>query len=415
MIESQDLHVNMRNVPLDQVEAELDRMWRDANRSAVAAGGYAAARASVMTLVAYTYTEEQAQRAQKVIEAMGTSHPSRIIIVATPGTREGPAIEAYVSAHTHTVGTNISYSEQILVEARDGAARHVPGAVLPLILSGLPSFLWWSGEPAWKSAQLESLVDGVDRVVIDTSEMEHPEQSLVAQEDLVRRKKSSTAFSDFNWTRGNPWRELVAGFFDAQSMRKYLDGIDQVTIEYAAGAETEETNASAAYLFAGWLASRLGWRIQSNYRARGLRSAHQHTMYSPLGQVVTIDINARFGLPIMNWQDIAPDDEAPGADGRTRPAAVGPGALVMVHIHSKTEDGQTATFAVAREQDLRHASTLAQVPGQSIPSQTVHLRSIGETSILLRQLSLLTHDLVYEDALSIAAHLIGPSTGRLFA
>ena len=147
-----------------------------------------------------------------------------------------------VGGYLRTEGGASSYGEQIVLEARDGTARHMPGAVLPLILSGLPSFLWWNGEPPWRTEQFEAMVDGCDRIIVDTSEMTHGEDGLVALDDIDRRKLSNCAFSDFNWTRQQPWRELVAGFFDADVLRAYLDGIDRLTVEYAAGDENSLPN-----------------------------------------------------------------------------------------------------------------------------------------------------------------------------
>ncbi|HET9981332.1 MAG TPA: OpcA/G6PD domain-containing protein, partial [Ktedonobacterales bacterium] len=72
--------------------------------------------------------------------------------------------------------------------------------------------------------------------------MQHGEDALGALDDIEQRKITNCAFSDFNWTRQKPWRELVAGFFDSDTLRPYLDGIDRLTIEYAAGDENTLPN-----------------------------------------------------------------------------------------------------------------------------------------------------------------------------
>ncbi len=59
-----------------------------------------------------------------------------------------------------------------------------------------------------------------------------------------------------------------------------------------------------------------------------------------------------------------------------------------------------------------HASTLAKTPLSAMPSQIVHLPSIGEAALLAEQLQVLGHDEVYEDALSLAAMLLGPGGRR---
>jgi len=417
MSEINDLLVGRRKVEVDQIEIALDNIWRETNVNTLSGGGVPVSRNAVMTLVAYTQNEDEAVRALKTIDSMSATHPSRCILVTTLNAREGAPIEAYVGGYLHTEGGASSYGEQIVLEARDGTARHMPGAVLPLILSGLPSFLWWNGEPPWRTEQFEAMVDGCDRIIVDTSEMIHGEDGLVALDDIDRRKISNCAFSDFNWTRQQPWRELVAGFFDADVLRPYLDGIDRLTVEYAAGGENAQPNPAAAYLFVGWLASRLNWRTQHGAHGSGMDVERQHTLYSDDGRPIVVEVTARYGVPIKSWHDIVPEEasidaSASGVRPGTRPACVGPGALMSVHLHARA-GGKAGTFVVAREHDTRHASTLSHVPEQVLPSQTVHLPSLGESALLMEQLQQLSHNPIYETALTAAAHLSGLTPGRV--
>lgn len=416
MSELSDLLASMRKVEVDQIEHALDDIWRETNVNTLTGGGVAVSRNAVMTLVIYTHDEDEAVRALHTVEAMSATHPSRCILVTTLEAREGAPIDAYVGARVHTAGGASSYGEWIVLEARDGTARHLPGAVLPLILSGLPSFLWWNGDPPWKSEQFEAMVDGSDRIILDTSEMLHGENGLVALDDIDHRKLSNCTFSDFNWTRQQPWRELVAGFFDSDTLRSYLDGIDRLTVEYAAGAENSLPNPAAAYLFVGWLASRLNWRTRGGARGTGIDEERQHTLYGASGQPITIEVTARFGVPIKSWHQIVPevaeiDASASGVRPPSGAACVGPGALMTVHLHARV-DGKTGTFAVARERDMRHASTLCHVPENGLPSQTVHLPSLGESALLMEQLQQLSHNTIFESALTAAAHLSGLTSGR---
>ncbi|HEU5347184.1 MAG TPA: OpcA/G6PD domain-containing protein, partial [Ktedonobacterales bacterium] len=214
-----------------------------------------------------------------------------------------------------------------------------------------------------------------------------------------------------------PWRELVAGFFDSDALRPYLDGIDRLSVEYAAGREDTLPNPAAAYLFVGWLASRLDWRSQNGSRGRGMDEQRHHKLLGPGGQPITVEVNARYGVSLKSWHEIVPEDAAidataSGVRPATTPACVGAGALMTVHLHSHT-NGRVGTFAVARERDMRHASTLCHVPENVLPSQTVHLPSLGESALLMEQLQQLTHNTIFEGALTAAAHLSGLTPGRV--
>lgn len=420
MTQGTELTTGMRHVQAKDIEDELDTLWREANASALASGGHAGSRNSVLSLAVYSIAADDARRARDAIEGLTSTHPSRAILMTARTDSDGDPIAVYVSTHVAATGTVESYAELIVLEARPDAMQYLPGIVLPLIVSGLPSYLWWVGEPTWTSEQFESLVDGCDRLVVDTSEMAQAEHALVALADVMHRKQSSCAISDFNWTRQGPWRELVAQFFDGAELRPFLAGIDQVTIEYAAGGEDAPANAAAAYLFAGWLASRLGWRTQGTPVVAATGGPREHTFTDAAGRVVVLELGARFGVALRSWNDVV-REQAQGAelahqDGRVPTASqtpcTGPGALMSVHLHA-TAAGQTATFTVAREADMQHASTLCQVPQSAMPSQTVHLPSLGEGALLAEQLALLGHDTVYEDALALATLLIGPATRKV--
>lgn len=415
---TQSSFIDMHPVAIEGIEQQLDNLWRDAN-AGVSASGHAVARNTVMSLVVVTHNPDEAREALDIVHRLNAEHPARAIVLAPGGDSAAgaqaqsgspeqgtPGIEAFVNTY---VGPNSCYGEDIVLLAHGEAIRHLPGVVLPLILSGLPSFLWWTGEPPWGSEMLESLVDGCDRFVVDTSAMQHPDYSMRALEDLLRRKAARCAIGDVCWTVQAPWRDIVAQFFDPADVRVYLETVDRITIEYAAGDEDQRSVSSQAYLFAGWLASRLGWRINLA-QPMGIDGNRQHNLRDASGRVVTLEINARYGVPLLTGlaqQHALPEDTA----APQAVHAVRPGALMSVYIASRNNN-QLATFAVARERDLAHATTACQVPGSALPSQTVHLQSLGESGPLAQQLADLGHDPIYEEALQAAALMIGASGRR---
>lgn len=408
MTPTSQLTKNMRQVEPDAIERELDNAWREANAAALAAGHHAGARSSVLTLVAYATDEAAAEQTVQAIETLTTQHPSRsILVIPMAETPSGHPLEAYIKTRATTTNGVTNYAEEIALCATPSASEHLAGSILPLIVSGLPSYLWWAGVPPWHTEIFEATIDGFDRVLVDTAYMPHAGQSLLALEDLVRRKKSSVAISDFNFTRFNPWRELVAQFFDPSDLRAYLGGVDHVTIEYAAGAVDGESSAAQAYLFAGWLASRLGWTPLSAATERTVDGQYEHTLLDGAGHKITLELNARYGVALGSWQDTVPTSDAAQVQH-----VVAPGALMSVHIRAQA-GGARASFAVAREADLRNASTHCQVPQGAIPSQTVHLPALGEQTSLDEELMRLNHDTLFEDALATIALALEPAARRV--
>ena len=403
MTQTMRLTENMRQVEPDAIEQELDNAWREANAAILASGGHAGTRSSVLTLVAYATDEASAERTLRAIAGLTTQHPSRSIVVTpTASTQSGRPLEAYVNTRAMNANGVTSYGEEIVLCATQSASQHLAGSILPLIVSGLPAFLWWEGTPPWGSEIFEATLDGFDRALVDTSEMPHAERNLIALEDLVRRKKTSIAVSDFNFTRFGPWRELVAQFFDPPEQRAFLGGVERVTVEYAAGEEDAPTNSAQAYLFAGWLASRLGWRPVGAGSERLVEGQREHALLDSVGHKITLEVNARYGVALSSWLDaVAASDDPSASSAKTlAPARVGPGALMSVYIRAQLPGVGAATFAAARDSDLRHASTHCHIPQGAIPSQTVHLPTLGEFATLGDELLQLGHDSLFEDSLA---------------
>jgi glucose-6-phosphate dehydrogenase assembly protein OpcA len=420
------------HVPLSDLEPALDRLWGEANENAVAASGLHVSRNTALTLVVYCTSAEQSPAALAASEEATTQHPARTIVLVPEPAQQGSQLDASIAVHRQGAGSTAAYGEEITIYARGDAAGHIPGVVLPLMVTGLPTYLWWLGDVPWGSALLDNLVDGSDRLIIDSCDFTDSNRALGAAADLMRRKYTRCALSDFNWTRQAPWHELVAQFFDPANLRPYLSGVDRVTVEYAAGEEDTPTNDTQAYLFVGWLASRLGWSLPTGYR-RGFGPARQHALHDEAGRPVLVEISARFGMQTGSWSeneqrqrlrhtgaDTGPPDRqaahapgdghAPSSAGASR-GVIGSGALMSVRLHALAE-GRPGIFIVARDEDLEHATTLCQVDAGAQPSHTVHLPSLGESALLHSQLELTGHEAIYEEALATAARLAGYDVRR---
>jgi glucose-6-phosphate dehydrogenase assembly protein OpcA len=126
---------------------------------------------------------------------------------------------------------------------RGDRARAPASVVLPLLISDLPVFLRWRGEPTWESEELEQLVGVVDRLVVDSTEWEGLPAPYARLAELFDR----VAVSDIAWDRTERWRSLLAslwpGIADVKRLRVH-------------------GTAAQGYLLAGWLRSRLGTDVE---------------------------------------------------------------------------------------------------------------------------------------------------------
>lgn len=158
-------------------------------------------------------------RAQGVLAGLAERHPARtIFLVPEPGKADG--IVGHASVKDFPVGDGREVlSEVIELHLRGRVADHPASVVLPLLISELPVFCRWRGEPAWGSPALVELSSVCDRFVIDSNEWTGHERAYA---ELASRLDGPVV-SDLAWRRTLPWRarlaELWPGIGNAKRLR----------------------------------------------------------------------------------------------------------------------------------------------------------------------------------------------------
>jgi len=208
-------------------------------------------RNCVMTLVSVAPNSVEETRAILASTAIAGHHPSLSIVVRDePKVRAG-RIDASVMAPAQC--------ELVVLRVQGAAGSHLAALVDPLLVSGVPTYLWWLGTPAFGHAELTDALRIADALVIDSSRFERPYHSFLSLAELALHSHRRLGLADFQWQRLEPWREGVAQFFSPQERRSLMQGIAEVGIEYAGEGRG---NRIGAALVIGWLASSLGWKLQ---------------------------------------------------------------------------------------------------------------------------------------------------------
>jgi hypothetical protein len=230
---AESLSWSAAGIRLGEVDAALARLRVEA------AEEHPGMRTSVMTHLAWV-PESWLERAQATLSGMDERHPSRtVILVPEPDAGEG-RLDASVSLVSFQVpdADRRMVSEVIELRLLGPRARAPASIVEPLLISGLPVFLRWRGEPPWGAAELEQLVQVTDRLIVDSTEWEtlpHAYEHLV---ELFER----TAVSDIAWARTSRWRSLLA------SLWPRIASVSTVRVH---------GTLPQALLIGGWLRSRL--------------------------------------------------------------------------------------------------------------------------------------------------------------
>ena len=383
-------------VAMEYVEAQLMELWRDVAEAAQASGGaHTVTTAQVLNLIVHAESYQQANSFLPPIDRITALHPCRVIVAITDPAEGEMPVQAWVSIHCQVPpsGGRQACSEQVSVAAGGASARQLPAAIIPLLISSLPVFLWWPLGDPFDDYIFRNLADSLNRLIVDSSTFENPEGTMAKIANQARGQWPKIMISDMNWGRITTWREMVAGFFDSPAQRPYLDEIAGVTIKYAITPGSREgrhgpVNRSQALLVAGWFASRLGWEFAEN--------VYQliHTEASPVPKA-HLTMRAR-------KHPISIDIEPVMAD-----AAV-PGDIIGITLEAPgDEPGKpNATFAVTLN-DTRDACVVAvSVIGLEPTSLTSHLQPIDTGDLLNQELEMYSHDTVYEDALAVVGRII---------
>jgi hypothetical protein len=196
-------------------------------------------RTSVMTHLAWVPSgwEDEARAA---LSGMGERHPSRTILLYPEPDDGVDRIDADVSLERYAmpgIGRDVC-SEVVELRLHGKRAKAPASIVEPLLISDLPVFLRWRGEPAWESQELEQLVGIADRMIVASTEWDDLPYPYTRLAQLFDR----TAVSDIAWARTSRWRSIHA------SHRPEIADVSTIRVR---------GTAAQALLLAGWLRSRL--------------------------------------------------------------------------------------------------------------------------------------------------------------
>jgi glucose-6-phosphate dehydrogenase assembly protein OpcA len=253
---------------IEQIEAELTRIWAEPNLQTMVdgrPGRHVAARTSVMNLVVIARRPEVGERSAATIQQLTGRHPSRTIVVSTADP-DGPSwLDAQVEAHCvlPREETPEICAELIYLTAGGESGRHLAAIVTPLLIHDLPVTIWWPGEPPFGTEQASDILSTADRLVVDGSSWSGEGlgrlRQMAALLDTTR-----IAISDFALVRQSRWREAIASIFDLPEYLPYLRSIRRMAVAYATHDETgarDSTNIVKPVYHVAWLASRLGLRV----------------------------------------------------------------------------------------------------------------------------------------------------------
>ncbi len=369
-----------RAVDIDRIEAELVRLRYDA------AGGTGgdetfAIRTSLLNLVVFAADGRAAREAGQVVAGLPSHHPSRAIVVVTKPSAARSRIDAQLAAHCH-ISPGLQQQvccEQITLRVSGRVAHHLHSIIIPLLVSDLPVYVWWTGEIPRDAHILEEMIGSADRFIADSARFAQAGEGLEALAELCQRRPKF-GVGDLNWSRLTPWRRLLAQQCDMPDLRRRLEPITAVDICSSRGGR--QTLSSQALLLAGWLARRFGWEPPKRQAQRS-GGGFGFSLLSG-GSRVSMSLRSQKGCP-----------------------GVRPGWVSTVRLEGG-EQGRTV-LTIARTEDARHMTLRLEDDGR-VEEDRVRVETGEDEETLAQELDAQGHDAEYEEALRRALPLLGASS-----
>lgn len=411
-------------------------------------------RNRVMTLVAVANDEGEERLALRACTAIAVHHPSLAIVVREqPDVAKG-RMDASIATDTHKISSGVPVQcELVTLHVGSSAGEHLAPLVDPLLLSGVPTYLWWLGTPPFGTHGLVEALKIADALVVDSAHFERPYHSFLGLAEVAASSHQHLGVADFQWQRNAPWREMIAQFFEPEDRRSFMQGIAEVGVDYVGDGRG---NRIGAALLVGWFASTLGWKLQRAVGGTGgVVAAHfavdqnrpLEVAFRPVakahlsqGEVGAVRITGAAGGRTFQLS-IQRDPQRPH-----RLAAEG-AAMEFSQLHPSGEDDaaaelaerkaaqhrdmllrnremlhHTATGALPGEggarnptvlvRDRRHSDnahillTMIDIGGAETLRHVQHVEAGDEATLLLELLSTGAHDAVYDRSLAAAAELM---------
>jgi glucose-6-phosphate dehydrogenase assembly protein OpcA len=361
------------------LEADLSELWRAAAEDP--GSDQPVMRASVLTLLAFVEDEDEGRETFNLISHVIAQNPCRAILMVAEPKERPEGLSAWISAQCHLPpsGARLVCCEQIYVRARGEAVEGLDNVVLPLIVPELPVYLWWRAGRFSPPPFLAQVLRVTNRVLVDSRRFEEPEADLATLARQVDRYRNTDgiAFTDLNWARLTPCRELIAQNFDPADARSCLGDLAEMSFEWQQNASSEGNQIAQALLLTAWLASRLGWQPVGRIAAR----ANPNRV-----------IEFRQGEKPVRVEWVVREKTNKSSTPFT--------------VNLKTGSSPSAHFSVSESVEDGIVRTHAELPGRAPLDRTARLVVMGDVELVNEELKFPERDKVYEEALSVIARMV---------
>lgn len=229
---------------LGEVVSALPRLRRQS------AGPEAGTRTAVMTLIMVTSSDDESDDCLASVRTLGAHHPCRAVVLR-PEPDSIPGLDASASlwrAEPRSGAGHPVLFEEVHLKVRGQAASHLSSIAGPFVLADLPVVMWFPGDLPDPADPLLKLASAI---VVDTRNLGPSAADLAHAYRALLELANHQPVVDLSWVRLQPWRELLAGLFEPERNRCFLQGVTAARVKGKPGPR---------HMLGGWLMSQLDLR-----------------------------------------------------------------------------------------------------------------------------------------------------------
>jgi glucose-6-phosphate dehydrogenase assembly protein OpcA len=315
-----------------------------------------------------------------LLEEVSREHPCRAIVLRVDGETPETHLAAQVSTRCRTLtsGAKQLCGEQLTIEVSGPVPERASSAVEPLLVPDVPVFLWWKDIPHMEDALFTRLAAMADRVVLDSAASDHPHLDFLRLAHMLDEAREQLLVTDVNWGRLTSWRTLLASFWDVEDYAPHLARSNRVVVEYYPPAVAPDEIAPQCSLMIGWLASRLGWSVETS-GAHVSKNVKRLVLRATDGRRIDVELQAR---------------------------AQESGCAGMLGCVTIEETATGSRFHVEYRREQKKLETRAQTGGELSVGRVLAYEARSEGKRLSSELTFITRDAVYEAAVASAARML---------
>ena len=352
-------------------------------------------RNCVMTLIGVAHSDQAETIAMRTTQAIGMQHPAQAIVIREHAPLRAGSLDAVITTDVRRPEMACAVECELLtLRVRGPAADHLAAFLDPLLVSGVPTYLWWLGTPPFGKSELLDALRVGDGLVVDSSQFDEPYHAFKRMAGMLKVAHHRMGLADVQWARLRAWRESIAQFFTPQDRRHFLGGISELGIDYAGEGRGNRVGAA---LITGWVASALGWKLR---RAAAGAGGVVAAVYEAGDRSIEVD-----------FRSVPPRGRVEGEVTAVRLAGTAHGTSFRLTV---TRDPARPRGGRPRENEIERRSadtsrvllTMIEI-GDGEPLRHVQqIEPEDQTALLLELLSTGFHDEVYNRSLRAASELV---------